>query len=136
MIAERIPGEFGNHSMVLMQIISVVGENQVWGDVPFQFFEISFDLAGNIGKKAVGKIFDDDIFRSGLLQERVRAFMRFGPSLILGAENNPIHSRPSVRFEQRQDRSSATYFDVVAMCTESQNTQGCVALLSECEAKH
>src|SRR5438093_11477452 len=136
MITERIPCQFGNHSMILMQIISVVGENQVWRDNPFQFFEISFDIARDIGEKTVGEIFDDDVFRSGLLQEQVGAVTRFGPSLILGTENDPINSRLSVRFKQCEDRSSATYFDVVTMCTQAQNTQRCFALFSACDPKH
>src|SRR5437899_2560376 len=122
--------------MVLMQIISVMSEHKIRRDVAFQFFEASFDFTSSVGEKTVRKVFDSDILRSGLLQKNVGALTSLDRSLIIGAKNNPIHSRPLVGFKQSQDCPSATYFDVVTVCSQAQDSERRVALLSEAQTKH
>src|SRR5690349_4370733 len=50
MIAERVPGELGHHAMILVQITTIVREDQIPCGLRLQLLEELLDLAADIRK--------------------------------------------------------------------------------------
>ena len=43
MVAKRIPSQFADDSVILVEVMPVVSKNQIGSELVFQFFEINFD---------------------------------------------------------------------------------------------
>src|SRR6202008_429680 len=59
-IPERVPGQFGDDSVVLMKVVLVVRENSIWPDRRLEFLEEILYRNELGGKIADAKILDHD----------------------------------------------------------------------------
>jgi hypothetical protein len=77
--------------MILMEIVSVMREDDVRRDPAFQLFEEALDLAADVRKEAGREMFDDDVrlLRGG--EEHLGASEGFGIARPRRAEYHPGH---------------------------------------------
>src|SRR5689334_6922087 len=91
MAPERVPRELRNHSMVLVQIVLVVREDQIRLDLPLQNLQVVLDTIGLGRKVRVPKRLDRDLERLDPGQERRGALLRLACPLFVGAEDDPTN---------------------------------------------
>ena len=121
MVAKSIPGQFRNQTMVLMKVMPEMGEDQVRRKCFFQFLEALLHRSTAVGKKAIAEGLHHDRFFAHALQKRVRTPARFPGSLRIGAQNQPVILSPDRVGNQAQDGSATADFDVIAVCSETQD---------------
>src|SRR3989344_5523455 len=121
-IAKAVPREFRDEPMVLMQIVAIVGEDQVRLHSAPQFFEIVLDLLADVREEAVLEVLDDDLARTRARQEKRRALLRFPGALRIGTEDHPVKLQVRVVLNELENGSTAADLDVVAMCAQAQNS--------------
>ena len=54
-VSKGIPGQLTDQTMILMQIMPVMGEDDVWRFLPFQLLKKIFNLTANVREKTVPK---------------------------------------------------------------------------------
>src|SRR5215470_1877835 len=69
LVSKRVPCQFRDESMVLMQIPTVVGEHDVGGDPHLQLFEEGLDLLAYVREEAVSEVLHHDVLPGGSSQE-------------------------------------------------------------------
>jgi hypothetical protein len=60
-VAKGIPRKFGDNTMILVQIISVVGKNEIRRELRSYLPEEVLDFPAHIGEIAVSEVFDDNM---------------------------------------------------------------------------
>jgi len=60
MIPEGIPGQIGNHGVILVPIMAIMRQYQVWIEPLFECFKGILDRRPLIGKIALAKLVDSD----------------------------------------------------------------------------
>jgi hypothetical protein len=91
MVPERVPSQFGDEPMVLVQILSMMGEDKVGAKFSAQLMHVVFDFTPEIGKKAVFEIFNQYSPSHRASQKRVRATSRLPCSLCRCTQDNPLN---------------------------------------------
>jgi len=135
-IAKRIPGQFGDNPMVLVQIVPIVRKDEIGGKVALQVLKVFLNGRTEVGKKTLAEIFDDNLFRLSVLEEPGGAVAGFASPLLIGAEHNPTKLGVRVRLKQSQDRAAAADFNIVGVGAEAKDTRGRVDELRKAEVKH
>src|SRR4029077_8739924 len=131
MIPECVPGKVREDSMVLVPIVSIVREDQVWAK-RLQPLEVLLDALALEREEAAPELFHDDLLPGDARQERSRAHARLSRAPALRAESHPLNVQVVVIADQFQQRSTAANFDVIGMRTKAQNVFDSL----ECEFKH
>ena len=90
MISERVPGQFANHAMVLVQIMAEVGEDEVGHELFLEIFESIFDGSADVGKKTVAEGFYDDGFLASATKKGFGATFSFASAVRIGTKDEPI----------------------------------------------
>lgn len=80
MIPKSVPRQLRNQPMILMEIVSKMGEDNIGTYRTLQFFKTCLDLRANIRKKAFFKVPDHNLFFDRSRQEHVGASFSFKPS--------------------------------------------------------
>ena len=75
--APGVPSQLAEESMVLMQILAKMSENEIRLKRSFEFFEGVFDFDRCIREKAIAKRFNDDILFGRVAQKPGSAFLSF-----------------------------------------------------------
>lgn len=118
-IPKRVPGQLTQQAMVLMQVMSIMCEDDV-GSYGFELFEIFLDLDPDVRKETIPKALDDDFLLLHRAQEGIRAGYRFGGARgVVCPEHDPMEACAGILLDQFQKSAAATDFDVVAVCTEA-----------------
>src|ERR1700691_5212517 len=112
MIAKRVPRQFRNHAMILMCVLAVMGQNQIWRCF-FQSLKEILDFFPFERKEAVPKIFDDDFPLLGLLQKQLCAIAGFALAFFAGTENDPNDLQILVGRKQSQYGPAAADLNIV-----------------------
>lgn len=81
MVAECIPCQLRNQTMILVQIVMVMRQNQIRGKIILELLELLLDFTARVRQKAVAKIVYGDFTLSGS-KKRVRTFEGFVLSLL------------------------------------------------------
>ncbi|HQK17298.1 MAG TPA: hypothetical protein PLJ27_07585, partial [Polyangiaceae bacterium] len=119
-IPEGVPGQFADQPMVLVQVMTVVRENDVGLENALQLLEGVLDFRADVREVAVPKSLGDDRLLRAFSQKHLRALDRFLGPRGLGAENDPVNLRAFQFREQTEDCSAAADLDIVAMRPEKQ----------------
>ena len=100
MISKSIPGQLGYQSMILMQIISAVGKNEIRIDISFDFLKIVFNFAADEWEKSISIVFDDDILVTGIRQKEIGANASLIRPLRVWRKYNPMDFCVGIFFQQ------------------------------------
>src|ERR1035437_1017618 len=119
-VAERIPGQFGDHAMVLVPIVSLMSENQVGRSLRFELLEERLDIGGHIGEETVTKRQNADFLLGRPPEKAPSAHERLNPPSATAREHDPatFHIRPHRK--QRENGRTATDFYVIRVRAEQE----------------
>lgn len=121
MIAEGVPGQLGQHPMVLVAVMAMVGENDIRGNLQLQRFEPVLDFTHGLREVTIPEI-ENGYFRRPEGPEQLhRAVARFLFTLIASAEYHPVDVCSRRCFSQTHERSATANFNIVAMGADEQN---------------
>src|SRR5271168_1703680 len=107
--------------MVLMQVASVVSENEIGIDALLEVLEKVFDIGSHVGEEAVAKRSDLDRLGAGVAQESARAGLGLLLPYSRGAEHHPMENGVRIQRHQPQHRTAAANLDVVSVSTQAEN---------------
>src|SRR2546425_1214421 len=107
--------------MVLMQVLTVVRQNDVRKVFSFELLEEILYFGSYVRKIAVPKFLDDDLFSSCIRQKQIGTLNSLGPSLTGGPQDDPAHVRSGVFFKQSENCAATADLDVVGVGPERQD---------------
>ena len=135
MITERVPRDLAHEAMILVQVVAIVGKDQIGREL-LQGFERFLDPGAFVREKTVAEIQNYDLGVSARLQELLGGLSGLSPALGSRAENNPVEFQLRIFLQQTKDRPTAADFYVIAVCTEAEHlTERSLAAI-EIEFKH
>src|SRR5216683_3207208 len=114
-IAKCVPGQFTDHPVILMQIVAIVGQNQVGRKRFLQLFKFALDLRLLRREKGVAIIANHHFLFLRCREEQIRGPCRFFPADWSRAEHHPINFYLGTLAQQPQNRSAAPDLNVVAV---------------------
>src|SRR6266851_4513062 len=120
-VSKGVPGQFINHAMILMEIVPIVRQDQVWIELLLEFFEFPFDSRMKRRKETVPKFLDRHFFFLCLGKENVSRPKRFSLPDWSRAENIPVDHRPGMLAKQTQNGSAAPDFNVITVRTQAED---------------
>jgi hypothetical protein len=104
--------------MVLMQIVSIMSQDEIGGKILFYLPEVVLDFMANVGKIAVPEVLDhNNGFPCCLSQKQTGAFARFFISFLPRTQNYPLEDRVFTGLYYLQDRSATADFYIVGVST-------------------
>src|SRR5450432_3466497 len=119
MIAKGVPGELGDHPMVLVQIVAVVAQNEI-GILGFlELLEKILDVGAHVRKKTLAKTLHGDPGFTGCGEKIASAGPGFDLALGGGRENDPVNARSRVLGEHAEHGAATTDLDVVAVSAQA-----------------
>ena len=124
MVAERVPRQLADESMILVEIGALVGEDEIRGDASLQRLEQVLDSRAVIRKETVAELDVDDHCRGGEVRGGTSALARASSPRTSLASARPSRPRASGRARQPEDRPAAADLDVVAVSAERENRGG------------
>ena len=130
-IAKRVPGQLANDPMILMQIVTVMCQDQVRNKFFLQFLKLRLNSRMKRREKAITVISDRDLLGFGCSEKQARTFYCFPFSCWIGAEDLPIDLTFRILPQQPQDRPATSDFDIVAMGAQAENAARGPAELTE-----
>ena len=89
MASERIPCEFIDDAMILMQVFAIVRKNQIGGNLFLQSLKILFDGLPVVREETLAKSFHDYGLGRSASEETGGALERFFAATSIGAEDDP-----------------------------------------------
>ncbi len=122
LVAKGIPSKFGNNSMVLVKVVSIVSKYQIrLKSFPHGLKEF-LDSLPLVRKKTVTIMPDDDfVANSSSTEEQMRSGKRLAFAARIRTENRPVEIQIRIFLYQSQDRAPAADLDVVTMSAEAQD---------------
>lgn len=120
-ISKGIPGQVADDTMVLMEVMAIVGKNQVRLAGPLQLLKLFFDFASNIGEKATTKLLDRNSLVLGKPEESTRAFFRLRSAGTFCAEHNPTDRDVGMIRKQFQNRPATSDLNVVRVRSQTED---------------
>jgi hypothetical protein len=114
-ITPGIPGQPIDHSMILMEIVTGVGEYQIGGEGVFQTFKVFFDFHTFRREKTVAEVEDRDVLMSRPFQKERGALSGFIGARNAGTENHPVKVQIAAVAKQFEDRGAAADLNIVGM---------------------
>lgn len=105
--------------MVLVQVMSIVSEDQIGVYLPFQSLKQPLDLLSPVREKALLESLDNDRFLSRILQKAIGARQRLILSLPLCTKHNPCDIAILGGTQEAKDCSPTTDFDVIRMSSQT-----------------
>src|SRR6266404_782302 len=135
-IAVGVPRQFRHEAMVLVQIVSVVREDDVRRYPPLQVLEELLDLAADVWKETVPEALHDDVLMLRVGEDTVAGGYRLAVALPTGTQHDPVDLGFVMGREQTQERPAAADLDVVAVGADTQESGGAVVLEGEVESEH
>lgn len=121
MIAKGVPGEIGNHAMILMQVIAIMGKYEIGLKLFSNELEKLLDFLAFVGEKTVPETADDDVGTNRRSKEQTGRGKSLAFAAGITAENNPVEVEFTVLLYQAQNRPAAPDLDVIAMGAEAQD---------------
>src|SRR5688572_25110953 len=120
MIPEGVPSELAGESMILVQIVSRVREDDI-GTYFLQLLERLFDIRTRIGKEALAMCEHPNVVALRRLQKRTCARGCLVATGALGREDDPGDMIFRTGTGQHQQRYAAADIDVVCMTANRQH---------------
>ena len=119
MITKGIPGKLAKKTMILMQIMAKVGEDEIGNKGAFEIFEGFFYGRADVGEKPVAKGFDDNTVIFNPAEERSSALFRLFGAVGIGTEDEPVDFQFRALPNEFKYRSAATDLNVVTVSAET-----------------
>src|SRR5882724_2750211 len=119
-----VPGQVRDESMILMQIVTRVSEDDVRRALGLQLLEERLDAFADVRKEARLEVPDDHVALRRIGEEALRAGQGLLVALAARADHHPLDFGMDVLRQEPQDRSAATDLDVVAVGADAEQTQG------------
>src|ERR1051325_11002268 len=91
MVSKSIPRQLRYQTMILVQIVAVVGKDQIRGTISLEFFETVFDFASKVRQKSVTEAMDGHLTVCRTSQKSIRTFHGFLLALLIRAEHDPMN---------------------------------------------
>ena len=120
-IPPGVPGQLADESMILMEIMPIVREDDVRVDESLQVLEDVLDLATEVREEAVSKSMDDHVRPACRLQKDVPALPRLRLAHALRTQHDPRHLELRLCTCQRQQRGPTADLDVVRMRSDQED---------------
>ena len=121
MVAPRVPGQLANETMILVEVVSSVREDDVGIDAAFSSSKTSLTSPPTYGKKPSRNPCTTTFGPPRRLEEDARRSPAPRLPLVLRAEHDPRHLELRVRPRERQQRRAATDLDVVGVRAEKED---------------
>jgi hypothetical protein len=122
--------------MILMQIVSVMREDEVRINQLLETLKLCFDSGSLIREKTVAVGTDCNPLRSGASQEEVGAKESFRAADSIRTEHNPVHTSSWECSEKSQNGATASNLDIIGVGAQAQNGETPSFLLRQGNAKH
>lgn len=135
-VAPGIAGEFADDAVVLVEVVAIVGENEVGVEEAFEGFEFVLDLGLLGGKVAVAEGVEDDFLFAGALEELAGTALGLGVAEVVGTEDGPPDFGFRAQLQELEDGAAGADFDVVAVCAEAEQAEGAIGGGGEIECLH
>ena len=135
MVAQRVPRQLADETVILVKVVSRVSEDQVGLDSRLQLLERVLDLAADVREEAVAKAVDDDLVRSRRLARNASALARASSARAPSARGRPRSPRLRRCGWQREQRRAAADLDVVRVAP-SASTRAAARRRVERKAEH
>ena len=113
MISKRIPSEASDLAMVLMRVVTAVGEDHIGIDAAFQAFKPGFDLLALLGEEAVSKSHDLDVAARSFQQKLGSRCSGFLFAFTGSTEHAPMDVKLNAIVLPAQKCRSRTNLDVI-----------------------
>ena len=120
-VAEGVPRQLAGESVILVEVVTGVGEDELRIDAPLQILEHLLDLAADVGQEAVSELVHLDASRGGSREERLRARPCLRRALPGGREHHPVDLELRIRRDEREEGSSAPDLDVVRVAADRED---------------
>src|SRR5437879_12095294 len=115
MIAKCVPCQFADDPMILMQIVTVMCQDQVRNKFFLQFLKLHLNSRMKHREKAITVISDRDLLGFGCSEKQARTFYCFPFSSCIGARDLPIDLTFRTLPQQPQDRLASFDLHMLSM---------------------
>ncbi len=123
MMTKGIPRQVRYHSMILMQVVPIVREDQIRAYPLFKTFKETLDLFTPVGKEAFFELFRDNGLLLRVSEKSPCAGQRLTPPLPRRAQYHPRDVAILAGAQETKDRATTTNFDVVGVRPQTQHRQ-------------
>src|SRR3990172_8835261 len=89
LVPKGVPGQLGNYPVILVQIVTVMGEDEIGRHSFLQQLEVVLDLAADVREEAVPETLDENVLLSCSREKNIGAVDGLAPPLCIRAEHNP-----------------------------------------------
>ena len=100
MAAESVPRQLRDQPVILMEILTVVREDQIRRNRRFQALEVLLYLCSDVGKEAISELIEHYVLAPRSGQKATRTLSRFSCSESLCCKYNPIYFRTGMLLQQ------------------------------------
>ena len=123
LVAEGVPGQVRDNSMVLVPVVARMSKDDVWTEVPGKALELVLDCGELRREIAVAKFMQLDRTLGCGAEEFPSPASGFGRARSGRAPHNPTEFRTRLSPCQLRERSAAANLDVVRVSAETQNPE-------------
>jgi hypothetical protein len=121
--------------MILVQIVTLVREDEIGRDVLLQPLEEFLHVSADVREETVLEVGHDDLRAADALEKGLRAATSFSGTVSVGAQDDPPDVKVCVSLRQAEDRPAAPDFDVVCVRADSKNALE-RPVRPECKCEH
>ena len=100
MVPKGVPGELAHHTVILMEVVSVMGQDEVRCNLAAQRVKHFLYLRANVGEVALTQFLHQDIDVRGPLQYALCAPSGLGRPIIGAGKDNPCHPHPGIHLQE------------------------------------
>jgi len=118
-LSERIPCDFGKSSVILVQIFSAMGEDDIRLYRFGQFVHRLFDLNNARGKERILKIEKVNVAVVVPIAPSMKSVACLDFARGIATHHDPVKPYARIAFQEAKNRSSATDFDIVWVRTDA-----------------
>src|SRR2546422_5147044 len=136
MVAEGVPGQLGNETVILMTVTAVVREHDIGRDLFLQLLEMIFDRFTHMREEAVPESLHRHRLFTRRRQEQAGALPGLPLPLLARAEHNPVDRDVTPALGQLQDRPPASNLDIVTMRPQTQDPPPRAGSVLQAELHH
>jgi|SRR5215831_2631132 len=127
MISKSVPSQLRDDSMVLMQIVTTVSEDDVRRHRSLECLELLFNFGGEGREEAISKLLDRDVELPDVPQNLCSTAARLGGSLFIAAEYDPGDAPGSMRVGEAHHRSATSDLEVIAVSAQAKQVRSALA---------
>jgi hypothetical protein len=135
-VAESIPGQIANKSMILVSILKMMGKDQIRHKHPLNLLEVLLDFASDVREEPVPEILRYDSLALASLKKPCGAPPSFFCASRVGAENYPKKVHFGIFLQHSQDGATTTDFDIVTMGAKTKYVQSALFSDLQIEIEH